>query len=78
MYRHRDPTLLTPRDFDLSPYFEIVKFNVIKQRGFDYERIEWEESAEADLSDGERPPIPATARSRLLSMRSATRGKNGG
>jgi hypothetical protein len=44
VYRHRDPTLLTPRDFDLSPYFAIVKFNVVKQRGFDYGRIEWEES----------------------------------
>jgi len=43
LYRARHPTLLMPRDFDLSPYFEIVKFNVIKQRGFDYERIAWAE-----------------------------------
>ena len=28
IFRMRHPTLLTPRDFDLSPYFEIVKFNV--------------------------------------------------
>ena len=35
------PTLLTPADFDLSPYFEVVKFNVIADGGFDYRRIRW-------------------------------------
>lgn len=44
VYRRRHPTLLMPRDFDLSPFFEIVKFNVIAEKHFDYERIEWEES----------------------------------
>ena len=34
-------TLLTPRDFDLSPYFDIIKFNVIDQHSFDYQRMEW-------------------------------------
>lgn len=43
VYRRRPPTLLMPRDFDLSPFFEIVKFNVLSERGFDYERIEWVE-----------------------------------
>jgi hypothetical protein len=41
VFRRRHPTLLAPRDFDLSPYFEIVKFNVIGQRDFDYQQIEW-------------------------------------
>lgn len=41
LFRMRHPTLLTPRDFDLSPYFEIVKFNVIESGAFDYERIQW-------------------------------------
>lgn len=41
LFRMRHPTLLTPRDFDLSPYFEIVKFNAIEQGAFDYERIHW-------------------------------------
>ncbi len=41
LFRHRHPTLLTPRDFDLSPYFEIVKFNVIEAGSFDYHRIAW-------------------------------------
>jgi Permuted papain-like amidase enzyme, YaeF/YiiX, C92 family len=39
------PTLVTPRDFDLSPYFEIVKFNVVENWGFDYRRILWVEDA---------------------------------
>jgi len=36
-------TLITPRDFDLSPYFEIVKFNVIEGLKFDYRKILWAE-----------------------------------
>jgi permuted papain-like amidase YaeF/Yiix C92 family enzyme len=35
------PTLITPRDFDLSPYFEIVKFNIIENMRFDYHKILW-------------------------------------
>jgi hypothetical protein len=41
LYRRRHPTLLAPRDFDLSPYFEIVKFNLVSESRFDYSRIEW-------------------------------------
>ncbi len=37
---HQVPTLITPRDFDLSPYFTIVKFNAI-EASFDYRRIQW-------------------------------------
>jgi len=41
IFRRRHPTLLTPRDFDLSPYFETVKFNALADGGFDYQRIQW-------------------------------------
>jgi hypothetical protein len=44
-FRQRDPTLLTPRDFDVSPYFEIVKFNVIADGDFEYGEITWDEDA---------------------------------
>lgn len=47
LFRMRHPTLLTPRDFDLSPYFEVVKFNVIASGSFDYERIHWAAQAGA-------------------------------
>ena len=29
------------RDFDLSPYFEIVKINSVEAEAFDYTRIQW-------------------------------------
>jgi hypothetical protein len=41
VYRRRPPRLLMPRDFDHSPFFEIVKFNVVAEGRFDYQRIEW-------------------------------------
>lgn len=43
------PTLITPRDFDLSPYFEIIKFNIIEGMRFDYHKILWAE----DLPDAQ-------------------------
>jgi hypothetical protein len=48
LYRARHPTLLTPRDFDLSPYFQIVKFNLAAERRFDYSQIEWAPEPEDD------------------------------
>ncbi len=41
IWRQVSPTLVTPRDFDLSPYFEIVKFNIIESMRFDYRKIRW-------------------------------------
>ena len=46
------PTLITPRDFDLSPYFAIVKFNVITDAKFDYHKLLWAEETPP-------PPLPA-------------------
>ena len=39
----RHPTLCVPRDFDLSPYFQIVKFDPGDLAAFDYRKLEWEE-----------------------------------
>lgn len=58
LFRMRHPTLLTPRDFDLSPYFEVVKFNRIADGGFDYSRIQWIED--------EIPGDPASPSERAL------------
>jgi hypothetical protein len=41
LYHKEDPALITPRDFDLSPYFDIVKFNHATASRFDYRRITW-------------------------------------
>jgi len=51
VFRRRHHTLVTPRDFDLSPYFEIVKFNVIESRRFDYSQIVWDERDSAGTSE---------------------------
>ncbi len=42
LLRVRHPTLCVPRDFDLSPYFEIVKINARDGEAFDYQRLPWE------------------------------------
>lgn len=41
-FRRQDPKMITPRDFDLSPYFEVVKFNHLSDARFDYRSIIWE------------------------------------
>lgn len=50
VYRRRPPRFLMPRDFDLSPFFEIVKFNVIAEGRFDYQRIEWAKDHDEDVA----------------------------
>ncbi len=39
LYQMRHYGLFTPRDFDLSPYFRIVKPTT--EAGFDYKKLEW-------------------------------------
>ena len=51
VFHRRHPTLLTPRDFDLSPFFEIVKFNVIDTGSFDYRRIDWADPSPPTTAD---------------------------
>lgn len=36
----RHHSLYVPRDFDVSPYFEVVKPNLVQ--GFDYRALTWE------------------------------------
>lgn len=53
LFRMRHPTLVTPRDFDLSPYFDVVKFNPLARGDFDYSRMQWaEESVEQRQREG--------------------------
>lgn len=39
----RHHSLYAPRDFDISPYFQIVKPTL--ERGFDYRRLQWSDAA---------------------------------
>jgi hypothetical protein len=42
----RHHSLYTPRDFDISPYFEVVKPTIC--RGFDYTKLRWTHLTDAD------------------------------
>ena len=42
-------------EMDLSPFFEVVKFNVVPQRSFDYGRIEWASDTAREDLDREQP-----------------------
>ena len=41
-----DPTLVVPRDYDLSPYFQVVKFNMIEGKLFRYKNLVWTDQVE--------------------------------
>ncbi len=43
LLRIRHYSLYAPRDFDLSPYFMIVKPTLV--HGFDYRKLHWAEDA---------------------------------
>jgi hypothetical protein len=49
----RHSSLYCPRDFDISPYFNVVKPTIV--RGFDYKRLQWADQARS--SDGSRIPL---------------------
>lgn len=38
--RHQHPSLFTPRDFDVSPYFQVVKPTLVT--GFDFRLMQWQ------------------------------------
>jgi len=44
VFKRQLPSIITPRDFDLSPYFEVVKAHLIEVPEFDYRRIRWAEN----------------------------------
>jgi hypothetical protein len=49
LFQQPHPSTIAPRDFDLSPYFEVVKFNVIADGDFDYQRIRWAEKGDYEI-----------------------------
>lgn len=52
--RIRHHSLFTPRDFDISPYFAVVKPAI--EIGFDYKRLTWLEESEGKSGDGAGAP----------------------
>lgn len=43
-FKRHNAALVTPRDFDLSPYFEVVKFNHLGDPNFNYRTIVWDDA----------------------------------
>jgi hypothetical protein len=54
VFQRQLPAIITPRDFDLSPYFEIVKVTPVEAPRFDYRRIRWAETEPRAVA-GSRP-----------------------
>jgi permuted papain-like amidase YaeF/Yiix C92 family enzyme len=64
------PRLVLPRDFDLSPYFRIVKFNSVEEGPIDYRAIEWIEPTRPD----QRAKLDGRHSQAVTSGRSAGKG----
>lgn len=46
--RKRNPRLFTPRDFDYSPYFEVMKFPVLRlDETAAYRKLSWDNAEDA-------------------------------
>jgi hypothetical protein len=57
MLEIRHSSLYAPRDFDISPYFEVVKPTII--HGFDYKAMHWSDlPLPPIMEDGEASPAP--------------------
>jgi hypothetical protein len=56
-----DPSLVTPRDFDLSPYFQVVKPLASDRGEFDYKKIRWTPESEGRASVSVDAPAPRGA-----------------
>lgn len=52
----RDSSLYMPRDFDISPYFEIVKPTIV--RGFDYTSLHWSDRPKPPEEVADEDPFP--------------------
>ena len=63
IFQMRHPTLVTPRDFDLSPYFDIVKQNPLARGDFDYSRIQWADEPIAEAGPVREIPRKAARES---------------
>ena len=50
----RDSSLYCPRDFDISPYFNVVKPTITK--GFNYKTLSWADRVQTNEPDGSRLP----------------------
>ena len=50
----RHSSLYAPRDFDISPFFQVVKPTI--ETGFNYKQLHWSDLPSLDRDPRERPP----------------------
>jgi hypothetical protein len=62
----RHSSLYCPRDFDISPYFNVVKPTIV--RGFDYKRLQWADQARGGDDDSLIPLVPQAAQDEVEAM----------
>ncbi len=60
-FRRPNVAVVTPRDFDLSPYFEVIKFNHLGDPRLDYRQIIWEDEPIAAAAPAVSEPAEAAA-----------------
>ncbi|HMF10201.1 MAG TPA: hypothetical protein VKJ00_13765, partial [Thermoanaerobaculia bacterium] len=65
LWRARHPTLAVPRDFDLSPYFDVVKFNSREPIRFEHVRADDVEAPNAVIHPHPRPSSEENTRNKL-------------
>jgi hypothetical protein len=53
----RHSSLYAPRDFDISPYFEVVK-PTLQGGGFDYRKMQWADMPSVPQIGGDPLPMP--------------------
>jgi len=64
----RHSSLYAPRDFDISPYFAVVKPTI--ENGFDYRRLHWADLPRPEQQvDDEAPLVPAAPKQRTRRQR---------
>ena len=58
-FYHRNPRLFTPRDFDYSPYFEIIKYPLFEVGNTpSYRNLPWSEEPLPIAEDGQEFALP--------------------
>jgi len=65
----RHSSLYAPRDFDISPFFQIVKPTL--ETGFNYKKLHWSDLPEA-AEDGAKPAAEAVGKAALRGVRAAS------
>lgn len=74
-FRRHNTKLVTPRDFDLSPYFEVVKFNHLGDPRLNYREIVWDDGPQASTVQPQSLALPAPIAAAPASVPAAARAR---